>query len=95
LSIFFDYFANILQIIDSLRESGGRINRVLGLFSPALLISALLECVLEIAGCDGRASHAQAQLGKKETGLVPGIHDLLFLEEDVDGRIKSGHDTVS
>jgi hypothetical protein len=25
-------------------------------------------------------------------GLVPGIHDLLALKEDVDGRAKDGHD---
>jgi len=25
-------------------------------------------------------------------GLVPGIHDFLFLGQDVDGRVKPGHD---
>jgi hypothetical protein len=25
-------------------------------------------------------------------GLVPGIHDLLFFKEDLDGRVKPGHD---
>jgi hypothetical protein len=74
------------------------------LFSTALLIRALLECVLELQDATAVPATLKPNWGKKRLncimhdvmpGLVPGIHDLLFLEEDVDGRIKSGHDTVS